>query len=96
MRKHLQEVNKLKNQNKRRKFYKAIDNLKKGFQPRINGCRNKDGEIIREEGKVLQRWENILRNYKILKKKRRKEKEMRMTKTSSFGLHCDPSTILDC
>jgi hypothetical protein len=30
-------------------LYKAIDNLKKGFQPRSNGYRNKDGEIIRGE-----------------------------------------------
>jgi hypothetical protein len=49
MKKQLEEVNKFKDQNERRKFYKAIDNLKKGFQPRSNGCRNKDGEIIREE-----------------------------------------------
>jgi hypothetical protein len=45
----------------RRKFHKAIDNLKKGFQPRSNGCRNKDGEIIREEGKILQRWEEYFK-----------------------------------
>jgi hypothetical protein len=31
-------------------FYKTIDNLKKTFQPRSNGCRNKDGEIIKEDG----------------------------------------------
>jgi hypothetical protein len=36
------------------KFYKAIDNLKKGFQPRSNGWRYKDGEIIREEGRILR------------------------------------------
>jgi hypothetical protein len=50
MRKQLEEVNKFKDQNERRKFYKAIDI----FQPRSNGCRNKDGEIMKEEGKVLQ------------------------------------------
>jgi hypothetical protein len=48
------EVDKFKDQNERRKFYKAIDNLQKGFQPRSNGCRSKEGEIIREEGKILQ------------------------------------------
>jgi hypothetical protein len=42
-------VNKFKDQNERRKFYKAVDDLKKGFQPRSNSCRNKDGEIIWEE-----------------------------------------------
>jgi ADP-ribosylglycohydrolase len=54
MRKQLEEVNKFKDQNEGRKIYKAIDNLRKGFQLRSNGCRNKNGEIIRDEGKVLQ------------------------------------------
>jgi hypothetical protein len=36
MRKQLEEVNKFKNKNERRKFYKAIDNLKKKFQPISN------------------------------------------------------------
>jgi hypothetical protein len=54
MRKQLAEINKSKGQNERWKFYKAIDNLNKGFQSRSNGCGNKNGEIIREEGKVLQ------------------------------------------
>jgi hypothetical protein len=53
MKRQLEEVNKFKNQNERRTFYKAILNLKKGFQPRSNGCRNKEGEIIREEGKIF-------------------------------------------
>jgi hypothetical protein len=55
MKRQLEEVNKFKDQNERRKFYKAMDNLKTGFQPRNNGCRNKDGDIIREEGKMLRR-----------------------------------------
>jgi hypothetical protein len=31
MKRHLEEVNKFKDQNERRKFYKAMDNLKKRF-----------------------------------------------------------------
>jgi hypothetical protein len=30
-------------------------------QPRSNGCRNKDGEIIRGEGTVLQRWDEYFK-----------------------------------
>jgi hypothetical protein len=37
MKRQLGEVNKFKDQNERRKFYKSIDNLKKGFQPRSTG-----------------------------------------------------------
>jgi hypothetical protein len=61
MKRELEEANKFKNQNERRKFYKARDNSKNGFQPRSNGCRNKDGEIIREEGKILRRWEEYFK-----------------------------------
>jgi hypothetical protein len=56
-----QEVDKFKDQNERRKFYKEVDKLKKEYQPRINGCRNKDGEIIRDEGKILRRWEEYFK-----------------------------------
>jgi hypothetical protein len=63
MKRQLEEVNKFEDQNERRKFYSAIDNLKKGFQPRSTGCRNKDGEIIREEEKMIRRWEEYFKNY---------------------------------
>jgi hypothetical protein len=55
------EGNKFKDQNERWNFYKAVDNLKKGFQPRCNYCRNKDSEIIKEEEKVLQWWEECFK-----------------------------------
>jgi hypothetical protein len=57
MKRQLEEVHKFKDQNERRKLYKAIESLKKGFQARSTGCRNTDGEIIREEEKILRRWE---------------------------------------
>jgi hypothetical protein len=34
-------------------LYKAVDNLKKGFQASSNGGGNKDGAIIRDERTVL-------------------------------------------
>ena len=30
--------------------------MKRGFQPRMSGCTGKDGRMIREEGKILERW----------------------------------------
>jgi hypothetical protein len=29
--------------------------MKRGFQPRINGCKGKDGKIIGEEKKIRER-----------------------------------------
>jgi hypothetical protein len=34
---------------------------RKCFLPRSNGCRSKEGEIIREEGKSLRRWEEYFK-----------------------------------
>jgi hypothetical protein len=30
--------------------------MKRGFYPRINGCKGKDGRMTGEEGKILERW----------------------------------------
>jgi hypothetical protein len=30
--------------------------MERGFQPRISGYEGKDGRIIGEEGKILERW----------------------------------------
>jgi len=30
--------------------------MKRGFQPRMSGCKGKDGSMIGEEGKTLERW----------------------------------------
>jgi len=33
-----------------------VKNMKRGFQPRMSGCKGKDGKMIGEEGKILERW----------------------------------------
>jgi hypothetical protein len=30
--------------------------MKRGFQPRMSGCKGKYGRMIGEEGKVFERW----------------------------------------
>ena len=49
MKERLEEIKQLSKQNKRRKFYKAVDKAKKGFQPRIIHCKTKTGKVICEE-----------------------------------------------
>jgi hypothetical protein len=56
MKRKLEGINQLNQQNERRKFYKAVNNMKRGFQPRMSGCKGKDGKIIGEEKKILERW----------------------------------------
>jgi hypothetical protein len=56
MKKRLEEINQLNQQNERRKFCKSVNNMKRGLQPRMIGCKGKDGRMIGEEGKILERW----------------------------------------
>jgi hypothetical protein len=30
--------------------------MKRGFQPRMSGCKRKDGRMTGEEGKILEKW----------------------------------------
>jgi len=30
--------------------------MKRGSQPRMRGCKGKDGRMIGDEGKILERW----------------------------------------
>lgn len=56
MKKQLEDIAEYSKQNERRKFYKAVEKVKKGYQPRMEGCINKEGDIILEGNKVLERW----------------------------------------
>ena len=56
MKKQLVEINQLNQQNEKRTFYKSVDNMKRGFQPGMSGCKGKDERMIGEEGKILERW----------------------------------------
>jgi hypothetical protein len=55
MKKKLEEINQLSQQNERRKFYISVNKMKRGFQPRMSGCSGKDGRMIGEGGKILKR-----------------------------------------
>jgi hypothetical protein len=46
MKRQLEEIEKLSKQNERRKFYKAVSKVKKGFQPKIANCKTKTGKVI--------------------------------------------------
>ena len=43
VKKKLEEINQLSQQNERRKFYKSVNNMKRSLQPRMSGCRGKMG-----------------------------------------------------
>jgi len=48
MKKQLEEINQLNQQNERHKVYKPVNNRKRAFQPKMSGCKGKDGRMIGE------------------------------------------------
>jgi hypothetical protein len=54
MKKQLEVINQWNKQNERCKFYKAVNNMR-NFQPRMSGCKGKDGKIVWEEKKIPER-----------------------------------------
>ena len=44
-----------KNENK--KYYKGIQEITQGFKPRVNACRDADGEVLTEKQGIQRRWQ---------------------------------------
>uniref|UniRef100_A0A8D8WWM8 Craniofacial development protein 2 n=1 Tax=Cacopsylla melanoneura TaxID=428564 RepID=A0A8D8WWM8_9HEMI len=57
LKKKIKEIDQLSRENEQRKFYAAVNRMTKKFQPKINACRNTNGDIITDEEVVLKRWE---------------------------------------
>jgi hypothetical protein len=39
-----------------RKYYKEVEKVRAGFQPRINFCKDKEGNLITSKDKIMDRW----------------------------------------
>uniref|UniRef100_A0A0A9WMT6 Reverse transcriptase domain-containing protein n=2 Tax=Lygus hesperus TaxID=30085 RepID=A0A0A9WMT6_LYGHE len=59
--KKLEETEKLAVENESRNLYRNVRWFQKGFQPRADGCKDKDGRIIEDEGEVMERWSEHFR-----------------------------------
>jgi uncharacterized protein YgfB (UPF0149 family) len=49
-------LEKLHRHNEVRKFYRKITEDRKGFEPRTNMCKAKDGTMLCDQQDVLNRW----------------------------------------
>ncbi|XP_073976796.1 uncharacterized protein [Rhodnius prolixus] len=56
LRKEVEQIEEMRANNETRKFYGAIKFINRGFQPRVDTCRDKLGRIIEEKSKVVDRW----------------------------------------
>ena len=50
------KIEQLNRQDKRRKFYKAMDNTRKGYHPKQEACRDKDGKVLFDKEEIMNRW----------------------------------------
>jgi len=55
LQKQLEEMEQLDRQDERRKFYKAMDKIRKGYHPRQEACRDKDGKVLFNKEDIMNR-----------------------------------------
>ena len=56
----LTELEQLHTANESRKFLRKVNSVRKGYQPHIKTCRNKEGELISDKGSILTRWKEYM------------------------------------
>lgn len=56
----VQNLEILRDRNQTRKFYQGVNKQRKGHQPITSTCNDKNGNLITEEQKVLDRWKEFL------------------------------------
>jgi 2'-5' RNA ligase len=56
MKVEMERLELLNSQNDTRKFYKALNNARKPFKPRVTLCKDKVGDIISDKQGILARW----------------------------------------
>ena len=56
LQKQIEEIEQLNRQDERRKFYKAMYNIRKGYHPRQEACRDKDGKVLFDKEEIMNTW----------------------------------------
>lgn len=62
MKKKIKNIEELQIRKEYKKFYKEVNTLKTGFNPKLNVIKDSAGAILSEEHKVLDRWAEYFQN----------------------------------
>ena len=62
MKEQWDEIEQLSKQSERRKFYKSVDSVRKGFKRKITNCKASTGKVICEGHEVLERREEYFKD----------------------------------
>jgi hypothetical protein len=54
----LQDMECQRRNNDPRKFYKILRNLTKSYQPRLNSCKDSEGQMLIEKKDIMERWKD--------------------------------------
>ena len=55
LQKQLEEIEQMNRQDERRKFFKAMDNIRKGYHPRQEAYRDKDAKVLFDKEEITNR-----------------------------------------
>jgi hypothetical protein len=61
-----------------RKFYKEVRQRKTSFQPRVDFCRDKEGNMIKGEVEIRDRWKEYFEELLNMKGTRREDEEQKL------------------
>jgi hypothetical protein len=56
LKKEIENIELLSNQNDSRKFYQAVKKLDKGFQPRLDIFKDKNANLIGDKSEIMSKW----------------------------------------
>jgi hypothetical protein len=56
LRKEIKNIEFLSNQNDSRKFYQAVKKMNKGFQPKLDICKDKNVNVTGDKSEIMKRW----------------------------------------
>jgi hypothetical protein len=86
------EIENLRSMNDTRKFYQAVNAERRGFQPRVSICRQKNGDLVCGEQGILDRWKEHFSELLNAGEERRQRAQSRTSYERNDGVEVEAPT----